>query len=106
MGVFLQRWRDDADVFGFRHGLCSFGGSLLRRGCADSDQAERKQGCGKQSHCGLPSVAGCAISHHATNAAQSTVMALARNRTFRLAPVAINPRAGLARPWARSRKAV
>src|SRR5262245_57793824 len=102
-GVLLHGGRDDADVFGFRHGISSFDGCLLRGGSAASDQAERKQGCGEHSHGGLPSmVTGCAISHHATNAAQSTVIALARNRTFRLAPVAINPSVGLARPWARS----
>jgi len=45
----------------------------------------------------IPStVAGCAISHNATSAAQSTVTALARNMTFSLAPVAINPSVGLA----------
>jgi hypothetical protein len=42
MGVLLQRGRDDADVFGFYHGICSFDGCLLRGGCAAGDQAERK----------------------------------------------------------------
>jgi hypothetical protein len=38
------------------------------------------------------------MSHDATSAAQSTVMALTRNTTFRPAAFATNPSAGLANP--------
>src|SRR5262249_23422693 len=106
-GVLLQRGRDGTEIFGFRHRTCSFDICLLRGGRTAGDQAERNQGCCDGSHRGLPStLAGCAISNHETNAAQSTVTALTRKRTFSLAPAAINPSAGLASPWARSRKAV
>src|SRR6185437_4400603 len=105
--VILEGGRDGADIFRLRHVFCSFGGRLLGGSCATCDQAERKQGRCEQSHdAGPSSFAGRAISHHATTAAESTVMALTRNTMFSLAPVAINPSAGLAIPWARSRKAV
>src|SRR2546423_1144587 len=77
--IFFKGGRDGANVFGRGHGFYSFGGCLLAAGRAGDDR-QRKQGCCEYSHCGCPPmVAGCAMSHDATSAAQSTVMALTRN---------------------------
>ena len=95
--ISFEGGRDGANVFGRGHGFYSFD-SLLTVGRAGHDRKRKYGRCEKLHCCCPPTVGGFTISQDATNAAQSTVTALTRNTTFRPAPFATNPSAGLATP--------
>src|SRR5882757_9883436 len=95
--ISFEGGRDGANDFGRGHGFYSFDG-LLTVGRAGDDRKRKYGRCEKLHYCCPPTVGGFTISQDATNEAQSTVTALTRNTTFRPAPFATNPSAGLATP--------